>query len=100
FLETLVSGRTPFDRFRDALARNEPPSAWNYSEPALRGLKIFVGKGECTTCHSGPNFTSGEFFATGLSQFAPQGQPDPGRIAGVKTLLGSRFNLLGPYNDD
>lgn len=100
FQETLLSGATPFDRFRDALARAQPPSSWNYSEPAQRGLKIFIGKGGCTTCHAGPNFTNGEFFNTGLSRFEPRGKPDPGRHAGIRQLLESRFNLLGPYNDD
>ena len=100
FLETLVSGRTPFDRFRDALAKGEPPSNWNFSEPALRGLRIFVGKGECTTCHSGPNFTGGEFFNTGLSRHAPRGRPDPGRAEGARQVMESRFNLMGPHNDD
>lgn len=100
FQETLVSGGTPFDRFRNAVARGEPPTAWNYSEPAQRGLKIFIGKGACTTCHSGPNFTGGEFFNTGLSRFAPRGKPDPGRTEGVRQLQSSRFNLLSQYNDD
>src|SRR5207253_9332248 len=44
FQETLVSGRTPFDRFRDALAKAERPPSETYSEPAQRGLKIFIGK--------------------------------------------------------
>ena len=100
FQETLVSGRTPFDRFRDVLAGVERPSLGTYSEPAQRGLRIFIGKGGCTACHSGPNFTSGEFFSTGLSRFAPRGQQDPGRQAGIRKLMESRFNLLGPYNDD
>jgi cytochrome c peroxidase len=100
FEETLVSGRTPFDRFRDALARSERPPSETYSEPAQRGLKIFIGKGGCTACHSGPNFTGGEFFKTGLSRFAPRGQPDPGRQAEIPRLMESRFSLLGPYNDD
>jgi cytochrome c peroxidase len=100
FEETLVSGRTPFDRFRDALAGGERLPLGTYSEPAQRGLKIFIGKGGCTACHSGPNFTGGEFFSTGLSRFAPRGQPDPGREAGIRKLMGSRFNLLGPYSDD
>ncbi|HEY6239600.1 MAG TPA: hypothetical protein VIW78_02045, partial [Burkholderiales bacterium] len=68
--------------------------------PAQRGLKIFIGKGGCTSCHSGPNFTGGEFFSTGLSKFAPRGQADPGRPAGIKKVSESRFNLLSPYNDD
>ena len=100
FQETLVSGRTPFDAFRDALARGQSAASAGYSEPAQRGLKIFIGKGGCTSCHSGPNFTSGEFFSTGLSRFAPLGKPDPGRVEGIRKLLASKFNLLGPYNDD
>ena len=100
FQETLVSGRTSFDRFRDALARNDPPASWSFSESAQRGLKLFIGKGACTTCHSGPNFTGGEFFATGLSRFEPRGKPDPGRVDGVRQLKESPFTLLGPYNDD
>jgi cytochrome c peroxidase len=100
FVETLVSGRTPFDNFRDALARGQTPAPGTYSEPAQRGLKIFIGKGGCTNCHSGPNFTNGEFFSTGLSRFQPLGKPDPGREAGIRQLLENRFNLLGAYNDD
>lgn len=100
FQETLTSGRTPFDHFRDALARGARPESLNYSDAAQRGLKIFIGKGGCASCHSGPNFTSGGFYSTGLSRHAPDGKPDPGRLAGVKALLESRYNLLSAYNDD
>ena len=100
FVETLVSGRTAFDQFRDALARGAPPPPGAYSDAAQRGLKIFIGKGGCANCHSGPNFTGGEFFTTGLSRFAPNGKADAGRVDGARKLLASRFNLLGPYNDD
>jgi cytochrome c peroxidase len=71
-----------------------------YSDVAQRGLKLFIGKGGCASCHSGPNFTNSEFFNTGLSKFEPLGKPDPGRHAGAQQLLDSRFNLLGRYNDD
>jgi cytochrome c peroxidase len=100
FQETLMSGATAFDRFRDALARGESPVATGYSEAAQRGLKIFIGRGGCTLCHAGPNFTNGEFFATGLTPYVPPGKRDPGRVAGIAELMKSRFNLLGPYNDD
>ena len=100
FQESLVTAATPFDRFRDGLAKGLPPEALTYSEPARRGLKLFIGKGACTTCHSGPNFTGGEFFNTGLSRFEPQGRPDPGRPEGLRQARESRFNLLGRYNDD
>ena len=100
FQETLVSGGTSFDKFRDGLAKGTDPDKLLYSEPAKRGLRIFIGKGACTTCHSGPNFTAGEFFNTGLSRFQPQGKPDPGREGGIRQLKESRFNLLSDYNDD
>ena len=100
FQETLVSGSTPFDQFRNAVARGEPSSSLSYSTPAQRGLQIFIGKGGCTSCHSGPNFTGGEFFKTSFSRFEPPSRPDPGREEGTRQLRESRFNLLGPYNDD
>lgn len=100
FQETLVSGMTPFDWFRISLANGQQPPSMIYSDAAQRGLKLFIGKGGCASCHSGPNFTNGEFFNTGLSKFAPMGKADPGRRAGVRQLLDSRFNLMGPYNDD
>jgi cytochrome c peroxidase len=100
FQETFVSPMTPFDRFRDALARGEPVTPWLYSEPAQRGLKIFVGKGQCATCHSGPNFTSGEFRDNGFSALAAKGRPDPGRMEGLQRVRESRFNRASAYNDD
>ncbi len=100
FQETLEGGRAAFDAFRDALARGERITPWNYSEAAQRGLKIFIDKGACATCHAGPNFTNGEFYNNGLVTFAAQRGADPGRQEGIRLLKESRYNLLGPYNDD
>jgi cytochrome c peroxidase len=97
FQETLVSRRTPFDDFRDALSRGEDAP---YPEGAKRGLKIFVGKGSCSTCHFGPHFTNGEFADIGIPFFAGRGKVDGGRFEGLKRLRSSPFNLLGRYNDD
>ena len=100
FQETLVSGRTPFDDFRDALERDDLAAARQYSEAAQRGLRIFVGKGNCSVCHFGPNFTNGEFADIGIPFFAAPGRVDPGRHGGIRKLQESRANLLGVYNDD
>ena len=100
FQETLVSGRTAFDEFRDALARDDRAGATRYPEPALRGLRIFIGKGSCNMCHAGPAFSNGEFHDTGIPFFIRPGQVDAGRHGGIKRLLANRMNLLGPYNDD
>jgi cytochrome c peroxidase len=100
FQETLDSAPTPFDKFRDALARGERITPWSYSDAAQRGLKIFIGKGACNTCHSGPIFTNGEFHDNGFSTLDAPGRTDPGRLEGIERVRESRFNLLGPYNDD
>jgi cytochrome c peroxidase len=100
FQETLLSGRTPFDNFRDALERDDRKAASMYPVEAQRGLRIFVGKGACNLCHFGPNFTHGEFHEVGIPVFKKAGGVDWGRYEGIKKLRASRFNLLGPYNDD
>jgi len=100
FQETIVSGRTPFDAFRDALAAGDRAGIAGYPVAARRGLKIFVGKGQCGACHFGPNFTNGEFDDVGVPHFAEKGRVDQGRYGGIAALQQSPFNLLGTYNDD
>ena len=100
FQETLVSGRTPFDDFRDALERGDLKAAARYPQDAQKGLRIFVGRGNCSLCHFGPNFTHGEFHEIGIPVFKKAGGVDWGRYEGIKKLRASRFNLLGPFNDD
>jgi cytochrome c peroxidase len=102
FQETLVTDVTPFDAFRDALARGDHNAASLYPRDARRGLKIFVGKGQCSTCHVGPMFTNGEFHDIGVSHFidGDSSRVDGGRHDGIKKLTTSKYNLLGPYNDD
>jgi cytochrome c peroxidase len=99
FQETLVSGRTPFDDFRDALSRGDFSSMKKYPEAAQRGLRIFVGRGNCSTCHVGPAFSNGEFHDTGVPFFI-KGGADPGRHGGIRKLEANPLNLLGAYNDD
>jgi len=71
FQETLVTSRTPFDDFRDALERGDDAAAAGYPLAAQRGLRIFVGKGECSGCHSGPQFTNGGFADSGVRLRVP-----------------------------
>ena len=96
--ETLVTKRTPFDEFRDSLLAGQ--ATHDYPLAARRGLKIFVGKGKCSSCHSGPHFTNGEFADTGISRLAGKDRVDPGRYEGIKKVRSSPYNLLGRFNDD
>jgi cytochrome c peroxidase len=100
FQETLLSGRSAFDEFRDALLKGDASGVAGYPEAAKRGLAIFVGKGSCNTCHVGPAFTNGEFHDTGIPFFIEPGKVDQGRHGEIRKLQSSKFNLLGPYNDD
>ena len=100
FQETLISGRTPFDEFRDALSRGDTQGAASYPPAAQRGLGLFLGKAACNLCHYGPRFSHGEFADIGVTHFTRDRQVDSGRYGGLQVLKSSRFNLLGPYNDD
>jgi cytochrome c peroxidase len=99
FQETLVSGRSPFDDFRDAMGKRDLEAAARYPMAAQRGLRIFVGRGNCGACHVGPVFTNGEFHDTGIPFFI-KGGVDPGRHAGIRKLEANPLNLLGAHNDD
>lgn len=98
--ETLVSPASPFDRFRDALANKDTKAAAAYPTAAKRGLRLFLGRGQCATCHAGPLFTNGEFGDIGVPFFIKPEGVDPGRQGGIKRLLASPWNLLGAHNDD
>jgi cytochrome c peroxidase len=100
FQETLVSGRTPFDDFRDALEKGDSSSMGRYPAAAQRGLKIFAGRGNCSVCHFGPLFSNGEFADTGVPFFAGKGKVDSGRHGGIRRLQENALNLLGRFNDD
>jgi cytochrome c peroxidase len=93
YQETLITRRTPFDDFRDGLAADYPLAA-------QRGLRTFVGKGNCSVCHFGPQFTNGEFADTGVPFFAGKGRVDAGRLEGIKKVKSSPYSLLGRFNDD
>lgn len=98
YQSTLISPRTPFDAFRDAIARGDSANAAQYPLAAQRGLRLFLGEGRCTFCHAGPHFTNGEFGDIGIPFFVPGGV-DAGRYKGLEKLLASPYNRLGKHND-
>ncbi len=99
FQATLVSPRTPFDSFRDALLAGNREAQARYPLAAQRGLKIFLAS-NCSACHFGPRFTNGEFGDVGIPFFIRPGEVDSGRLDGLGRLASSAFNLLSRHNDD
>ncbi len=100
FQETLITGRTAFDRFRDALQKRDGAAMAEYPQSAQRGLKTFAGKGRCHLCHFGPLFTNGEFGDIGVPFFIGRGKIDKGRYGGIHVLKANPMNLLGRFSDD
>ena len=70
FERTIVTTDSPFDRF----ALGDEASLTKLER---RGLEIFNGKGRCTCCHWGPNFSDGRFH--NLGAHPDMAEPDNGR---------------------
>lgn len=96
----LVSRRSPFDVFAEGLAENETEKLSALSPAAQRGLKLFVGSANCRLCHSGPNFTDGEFHTVRVPPRAGGRPDDPGRHRGAELVRADPFNARGVFSDD
>jgi cytochrome c peroxidase len=99
FERSIVHGQTRFDRFADAIAKGGRPAGDNaLSEDEQAGLRLFIGKANCSTCHTGPRFTDNHFHNTGVPPVA--GLPaDRGRIAVVDEVRADPFNCFGKFRD-
>jgi len=76
FERTVVTTDSRFDRY----VRGEH----NALTPVEKqGLEIFNGKGHCTGCHWGPNFSDGRFHNIGVAEKDPK-SPDQGRYVVTK----------------
>lgn len=92
----LVCGTGRFDRFMHgnvtALSRSEQ-----------RGAALFVGKGQCVACHSGPFLSDEEFHNVGLKPayvatvFHDVG--DEGALKGLTLAKGDPLNAQGRFSD-
>jgi cytochrome c peroxidase len=96
YVATINHMETRFDRVMDAWAKGS--SEIDLSKDEKRGLKFFLGEGNCVTCHTGPRFTDGFFHNTGVPEVAGL-PPDNGRMAILKEVKADPFNCLGPYSD-
>ena len=98
FERLIVSENSPFDQFVSDL-RNKPSEVSDaISRSAIKGLKLFIDRGQCTFCHAGPNFTDFEFHNIGLDR--GNIGLDTGRFDAVKTVKRDPFNGFGPFSDD
>jgi cytochrome c peroxidase len=102
FLRHLVSRNSAFDRYvagdSDAI-----------SGDAKKGLKVFMGKANCISCHNTPLFSDDSFHSIGLhidTTLSPHADPtEVGRAANQAlicnpTVAGGDFKVTGHFSDD
>jgi cytochrome c peroxidase len=98
FERTVVTTDSPFDRFVRGDASALTPLE-------KKGLEIFNGKGHCTACHWGGNFSDSRFHNLGAEPIDPA-KPDDGRFVvtgnpadkgGFKTPTMRDVALRAPY---
>ncbi len=81
YVRSIVSGNSPYDR----LVNGERTAL---SPEQQAGLQIFRGKGNCTACHVGPNFSDEKVHNTGVAWRDPptpsasSGRASSGQVAG------------------
>jgi cytochrome c peroxidase len=64
----------------------------------VRGLRLFIGKAQCVTCHNGPLLSDQQFHNTGVPP-RERARPDRGRADATAKVRSDEFNCLGPFSD-
>ena len=94
----IAYGESRFDRYVRAIAANPPGAGSELAPQEVNGLRIFIGKGQCVTCHNGPLLSDQHFHNTGVPPRDPS-RPDRGRAAAVARVQADEFNCLGRFSD-
>lgn len=100
FERRIQPGETRFDRFVAAEVAGMPhttESALTGEEVA--GLKLFIGKGNCTNCHNGALLTDNHFHNTGVPVSPAVQAPDSGRATGGRLAVTGEFSCTSTYSD-
>ena len=111
----LKPGTSRFDKYVESILDEETRNTEHIlTTNEISGLKLFIGKAMCITCHQGPLFTNHGFHNVAVPDPAaikPKymlplfytliGKPavDSGRFIGIQQALNSEFNCLSVYSD-
>jgi cytochrome c peroxidase len=96
YLRGLRCGASRFDAWLDGASDKLSPGE-------QRGAALFVGRGDCVRCHSGPRLTDGAFHNVGLRPatvavaFTDTG--DRGAGEGLPHALANPLRSAGPFSD-
>jgi cytochrome c peroxidase len=96
YLRLLSCGQGRFDEWVHGNANALDPSE-------QRGATLFVGRGHCVACHSGPFFTDQQFHNVGLQPGSVAVSfvdiDDRGAAEGLGRAMGSPLNEKGEFSD-
>jgi len=90
-------GTSRFDKYAAALASGQPGDSI-LTDDEVAGLRLLIGRANCTQCNNGPLFTSTEFHNTGVPH-RPDLAIDHGRLTGATAVLSDEFNCRSPWSD-
>ncbi len=96
--KSLPHAPTRLDGYIDAVLRGDRAAAGLLRADEVRGLRLFIGKGQCVSCHQGPLFSDQQFHNTGVPP-RDAARPDRGRAAATAAVRADEFNCLGPFSD-
>ena len=88
-----------FDHYADGVVNNKSELLKSLNKNETEGLRIFLSKAKCITCHSGPMFTDEGFHNISV-QPANGKQHDIGRFKGAREVLKNEFNCRSMFNDE
>jgi len=94
-----MPGPSRFDAYVAAVLKNDRATMKaTFTPDEVAGLRLFIGKANCTQCHNGPLLTDNHFHNTGVPA-APDLPEDKGRAQGAQQVQVDEFNCLSPYSD-
>jgi cytochrome c peroxidase len=95
----IMPGPSRFDDYVSAILDERGKNGESIlTEEEVAGLRLFMGRGNCTQCHNGPLLSNQGFHSVGIPDIDER-EPDVGRFTGVAEVVDSEFNCLGPYSD-
>ncbi len=90
-------GASPFDRYVAAVTTGQSGDGL-LNDEEIAGLRLFIGRANCTQCHNGPLLTNNEFHNTGV-RARPELPRDRGRLTGATAVVGDEFNCRSRWSD-
>lgn len=95
----ILPGESRFDSYVEAVIAGDFEQAETIlTVEEAAGLRLFIGKANCTQCHNSPLFTNNDFHNTGVPAVSDLPE-DTGRALGAQQVLADEFNCLSPYSD-